>query len=338
MLNVSILGASGYSGAQLVNLIHHHPKMALKRTLVSANSADAGCSLADLHGALAHLQQYELEPLSDSLLETLANTMDVIFLATPHQASHKWVEPLSAAGAKVIDLSGAFRLPDQAVFAAHYGFAHTADTGLAKAVYGLAEWHADAIRQAQIVAAPGCYPTAALTALKPLAAAGLLDASTRPVINAVSGVTGAGRKAALGSSFSEVSLQAYGVLNHRHTPEIETYLGTPVIFTPHLGNFKRGIVATSTVKLAAGVTAAQVAAAYEAAYAQQPLVRLRSQFPKADDVAHTPFVDVHWQVDAHSGYAVVGSALDNLLKGAAGQAVQCANLMHQWPGELGLLP
>ncbi|QCZ94785.1 N-acetyl-gamma-glutamyl-phosphate reductase [Salinimonas iocasae] len=337
MLKVSIIGASGYAGAQLVELVTNHPEMALKRTLVSAQSEDAGKSLSQLHGRLAHLSELELEPVSDGLIELLATTMDVIFLATPHQASHKWVEPLSAGKAKVLDLSGAFRLKDTDIFKHFYGFTHTADTGLAKAVYGLAEWYPEQIQQASVVAVPGCYPTASLFALKPLMEAGLLDEQTRPVINAVSGVSGAGRKAALTTSFQEVSLQAYGVLGHRHTPEIEAYLGAPVIFTPHLGNFKRGILATVTVKTKSGTSSAEVAQAFDDAYQNKPLVRLLQQFPKVDDVALTPFVDVYHKLDEASGYAVIGVAIDNVMKGAASQAIQCANLMAGWPSEKGLL-
>lgn len=335
MINVAIIGASGYTGAQLVQLVHHHPAMQLVHTFVSAHSADAQQPIAALHGSYAHLP-YQLQPLSDDWLITLSEQMDLIFLATPHEASHDWMETLASGNAKVLDLSGAFRLQDTAVFARYYGFAHTASGSLGRAVYGLAEWYAADIQQASIVAVPGCYPTASLTALKPLAEKGLLNSQVRPVINAVSGVSGAGRKASLSNSFCEVSLQAYGVLGHRHTPEIEAYLGTPVIFTPHLGNFKRGILATVTVSLAANVSAQQVSQAYADAYTDQPLIRLRDSMPKVDDVAHTPFADVHWTVDETSGYAVIGTAIDNVMKGAAAQAIQCANLMCNSPIQTGL--
>lgn len=336
MLQVSIIGASGYTGAQLVDLVHRHPSMTLVHTLVSENSADAGKSISALHGQLAHLR-HVLQPINDGTLAALADTMDLIFLATPHEASHDWMTALSAGKAKVLDLSGAFRLKDTRVFEQFYGFAHTSAQCLSKAVYGLADWFAADIANASIVAVPGCYPTAALSALKPLQNAGLLDSAVRPVINAVSGVSGAGRKANLGTSFYEVSLQAYGVLGHRHTPEIEAYLGAPVIFTPHLGNFKRGILATVTVKTAAGTTKATLTQAFESAYADQPFVRLRDAFPKVDDVAHTPFVDLHWKLDEASGYAVITSAIDNVMKGAASQAMQCANLVSGLPVSCGLI-
>ncbi|MEG3766306.1 N-acetyl-gamma-glutamyl-phosphate reductase [Alteromonas sp. 14N.309.X.WAT.G.H12] len=336
MLNVSIIGASGYTGAQLVELVHRHPAMILKGTYVSQNSADAGKTVAALHGQYAHLSQYTLTPLSDDTLAQLAAEMDLVFLATPHEASHNWMPQLSKGKAKILDLSGAFRIKDTQVFEQFYGFAHTATDCLDEAVYGLAEWYADDIAAAHIVAVPGCYPTASLTALKPLMEAGLLDNTVRPVINAVSGVSGAGRKAALSNSFCEVSLQAYGVLGHRHTPEIEAWLGTGVIFTPHLGNFKRGILATITVKVKAGTTQQQLADAYQHAYQDHPIVRLRDGFPKLDDVVNSPFVDLNWKLDESAGYAVITSAIDNTMKGAASQAIQCANLVSGLPVTEGL--
>ncbi|MBU3020814.1 N-acetyl-gamma-glutamyl-phosphate reductase [Aestuariibacter sp. A3R04] len=338
MLKVSIIGASGYTGAQLVDLVHRHPSMALAGTYVSEKSADAHKSLASLHGQYAHLSNYTLTPMQDSTLNELANSMDLVFLATPHEASHDWMPALSAGKAKILDLSGAFRIKDTTVFEQFYGFPHTATDSLAQAVYGLAEWYADDIAAAHIVAVPGCYPTAALSALKPLVSDGLIDNSMRPIINAVSGVSGAGRKAALANSFCEVSLQAYGVLGHRHTPEIEAWLGTGVIFTPHLGNFKRGILATITVKVKAGTTSDQLNKAYQQAYNGKPVVRLRDSFPKIDDVVNTPFVDLHWKLDEASGYAVITSAIDNTMKGAASQAMQCANLLSGFSITEGLLP
>ena len=337
MLNVSIIGASGYTGAQLVQLVAQHPKMQLSRVFVSENSADAGKSVADLHGSLAHFAQLSLEPINADKLIEIRDEMDLIFLATPHEASHDWVPVLAQGKAKVLDLSGAYRIKDTAVFEQFYGFPHTSTDSLEQAVYGLVEWYSEAIKQAHVVAVPGCYPTASLSALKPLAENALLDDSVRPIINATSGVSGAGRKASLTNSFCEVSLQAYGVLGHRHTPEIEAYLDTPVIFTPHLGNFKRGILATVTVKLKAGTTQQQLTTAYQQAYAEQPIVRLRNSFPKLDDVVNTPFVDLFWKYDEQSGYAVITSAIDNVMKGAASQAMQCANLVSGLPAHTGLV-
>lgn len=326
MIKTCIVGASGYTGAELALLVKQHSQFELCALYVSEKSLDAHKKIGELHAFLYNRIDLPLLPLKQSDMAQLATDMDIIFLATPHEASHEWMDKLAGSKALVVDLSGAFRLKDKSVFAQYYGFENTQDHWLQQAVYGLADWHQEAIKKASLIAVPGCYPTASLTALKPLQQAGLLDLQLRPIINAVSGVSGAGRKAALNSSFTEVSLQAYGVLGHRHQPEIACYLGTEVIFTPHLGNFKRGILATITVKVNADVTAEQINQAYQTAYAHNPIVRLRNSWPKVDDVAHSPFCDIFWKYDQQSGYLVIGSAIDNLLKGAASQAVQCANL------------
>lgn len=166
----------------------------------------------------------------------------------------------------MFDLSGAYRVKADDFYTTFYGFEHQHENWLDKAVYGLAEWNVKEIESAQLVAVPGCYPTASQLAIKPLLEAGLVDSTMWPVINATSGVSGAGRKASMTNSFCEVSLQPYGIFNHRHQPEIATHLGCDVIFTPHLGNFKRGILATITMKLNNGVTAEQVASAFATAY------------------------------------------------------------------------
>ncbi|MDO6560797.1 N-acetyl-gamma-glutamyl-phosphate reductase [Paraglaciecola chathamensis] len=337
MIKTCIVGASGYTGAELASLIHCHPRFELNALYVSAKSQDADKKLGDVHGYLFGQINLPLTPLTDDALHSLANEMDVIFLATPHEASHDWMPVLSSGKAKVFDLSGAFRLKDQQVFADYYGFAHEQTTSLEQAVYGLADWFADDIKDADIVAVPGCYPTASLSALKPLHEAGLIADSHLPIINAVSGVSGAGRKAAMGNSFCEVSLQAYGVLGHRHQPEISAYLGREVIFTPHLGNFKRGILATITVKVNTDVSAEDVANAFNQAYQEHPIVRIRDTWPKLDDVVGTPHCDLFWKLDVNKGYLVVTSAIDNLLKGAASQAVQCANIRFGFASQLGLV-
>lgn len=337
MIKVCVVGASGYTGAELVRILHSHCQFELAGTYVSHNSQDAGKKLAELHPILTGSVHNILEPLTDELLNTLAHTMDGIFLATPHEASHDWMPILSAGKATIFDLSGAFRLQDTQVFANYYGFAHQHTKLLENAIYGLADWHQSQIESANIIAVPGCYPTASLTALKPLFNNHLLDPEHRPIINAVSGTSGAGRKAALNNSFCEVSLQAYGVLGHRHQPEIASHLGTEVIFTPHLGSFKRGILATITAKLKTGTTAESISQAFSQAYTNSVIVRLLNTFPRLDDVVNTPYCDVHWKFDTQSGYIVIGSAIDNLLKGAASQAVQCANIKFGFADALGLV-
>ncbi|GAB3013345.1 N-acetyl-gamma-glutamyl-phosphate reductase [Bowmanella dokdonensis] len=337
MIKTAIVGASGYAGAELAAMLARHPEFELSTLYVSAGSQDANKSLSELYGRYAGLLDYPLIPLDEQQLSELGHKFELVFLATPHEASHDWMPQLVGKQAVVMDLSGAFRIKDQAVFARYYGFEHHQPGLLKTAVYGLADWNMAQIREADLVAVPGCYPTASLTALKPLHEADLLDGAQWPVINAVSGVSGAGRKAALNSSFCEVSLQAYGVLGHRHQPEIASHLGREVIFTPHLGNFKRGILATITCKMKDGVRLQDVQAAYEQAYAHNPLIRLRKSWPKIDEVAGTNFVDLYWKLDETSGHLVVTSAIDNLLKGAAGQALQCANLRFGFSAALGLM-
>ncbi len=337
MIKSCVIGASGYTGAELVRIISNHPEFSLESIWVSENSLDAHKNISAIHPQLTGIADIALNPLLPNILNELAESMDAIFLATPHQASHDWMNQLAGKRAKIFDLSGAFRLKDTQVFSQYYGFAHEQTELLAQAVYGLADFDADAIKNANIVAVPGCYPTASLTALKPLQNNELLDSQHRPIINAVSGVSGAGRKAAIANSFCEVSLQAYGVLGHRHQPEISAHLGTEVIFTPHLGNFKRGILATVTVKTAAGTTAEKIAKAYHDAYEHINIVRILDTFPRLDDVVNTPCCDLFWKFDAQSGYLVISSAIDNLLKGAASQAIQCANIGFDLPSDLGLL-
>jgi N-acetyl-gamma-glutamyl-phosphate reductase len=341
MIKTCIIGASGYTGAELAALVHRHSQFELAALYVSTRSADAGKFLGDIHPQFFNSINLPLQPIDEGNLSALKDNFDLIFLATPHEASHKWMNELcdkeNGKKAVIMDLSGAFRIKDKIKFAKYYGFEHHADKLLAEAVYGLADWHQEQIKHADLVAVPGCYPTASLTALKPLQQNAIIDSTHFPIINAVSGVSGAGRKAALNSSFSEVSLQAYGVLGHRHQPEITDYLGTDVVFTPHLGNFKRGILATITVKTAAGVTEQQITDAYQQAYQGNPIVRLRNSWPKIDDVVGTPYCDLFWKLDSKTGYLVITSAIDNLLKGAATQAMQCANLRFGFASHMGLV-
>ena len=341
MIKTCIIGASGYTGAELAALVHRHSQFELAALYVSTRSADAGKFLGDIHPQFFNSINLPLQPIDEGNLSALKDNFDLIFLATPHEASHKWMNELcdkeNGKKAVIIDLSGAFRIKDKIKFAKYYGFEHHADKLLAEAVYGLADWHQEQIKHADLVAVPGCYPTASLTALKPLQQNAIIDSTHFPIINAVSGVSGAGRKAALNSSFSEVSLQAYGVFGHRHQPEITDYLGTDVIFTPHLGNFKRGILATITVKTVAGVTEQQITDAYQHAYQGNPIVRLRNSWPKIDDVVGTPFCDLFWKLDSKTGYLVITSVIDNLLKGAASQAMQCANLRFGFASHMGLV-
>ena len=325
MLKTTIIGASGYTGAELALMINRHPELTLSGLYVSANSVDAGKLIAALHGKLAGLVDMPVQPLTNS--EEVAKQSDVIFLATAHEVSHDLAPIFLENDCQVFDLSGAFRVKGENFYQEFYGFEHQHEQWLDKAAYGLAEWNEQEIKEAQLVAVAGCYPTASQLAIKPLVEAKLLDENQWPVINATSGVTGAGRKATMVNSFCEVSLQAYGVFNHRHQPEMAAHLGCDVIFTPHLGNFKRGILATITMKLADGVTEQQIQDAFEQAYQGKPAVRLLEEtLPRIQDVEQTPFCDLGWKVQGQ--HIIVVSAIDNLLKGASSQAMQCLNLRY----------
>ncbi|ALS33830.1 N-acetyl-gamma-glutamyl-phosphate reductase [Pseudoalteromonas translucida KMM 520] len=322
-MNVVIIGASGYSGAELASLVAKHPKLILTGCYVSQGSLDKNKLLSDLYPEHLGLLDQPLLPLSESAFSDIENSADYVCLCTDHKVSVDLAPRFLAMGKKVFDLSGGYRLASNDDYVTYYGFEHQHPELLDQAAYGLAEWNSDAIAAAQLVAVAGCYPTAALNALKPLQQADLLTEQTI-IINAVSGVTGAGRKASIGTHFCEVSLAPYGLFNHRHGPEIEQHLGHDVLFTPHLGNFPRGILETIYVQLKPNITIEQVTQAYQV-LADEPLIRLLGdKIPSIKGVAKQPYVDIGWQQQGTQ--LIVIAAIDNLLKGAAGQALQCINL------------
>ncbi|MGQ0286438.1 N-acetyl-gamma-glutamyl-phosphate reductase [Pasteurellaceae bacterium 22721_9_1] len=330
-----IIGASGYTGAELAQILTRHPHFDLAGLYVSSQSQDAHKPISHLYPQLRSICDLVLQPLPEQL-ENLAIQTDMVFLATAHEVSHNIAPIFLQNGCQVFDLSGAFRVNNPEFYQQFYGFEHKYPELLAQAVYGLAEWNYKQIEETDLVAVAGCYPTVSQLCLKPLIENHLLELTHLPVINAVSGVSGAGRKASLTSSFCEVSLNAYGVFNHRHQPEIATHLGTEVIFTPHLGNFKRGILATITAKLKAGVTDEQIKSAYQQYYNHRPLVRLYEQgLPSIKAVEFTPYCDIGFATQ--NGHIIIVGAEDNLLKGAAAQAVQCANIRFGYPEALALI-
>ncbi|MDD6177931.1 MAG: N-acetyl-gamma-glutamyl-phosphate reductase [Succinivibrionaceae bacterium] len=323
MLNVAIIGASGYAGADLSLLVAKHPELNLNGIYVSENSADGNKLLSELYPRLRGMVDKTLTPLTNEALEEVKKN-DIVCLATEHVVSMKLAPTLIDAGCVVFDLSGAYRVNDAAFYPEFYGFEHENLSYLQQAVYGLAEWNKEEIKKTNLIAVAGCYPTASLSALKPLAVNGLIKKDSMPIINAVSGVTGAGRKAKLSSSFCEVSLNAYGVFKHRHRPEISHHLGQKVLFQPHLGNFKRGILATIYVELADNVTDEMIDKAYHSKYDNQKIVRLVNHWPAVKDVEFTPYCDIHYQREDNT--LVICSAIDNLQKGAAAHAMQCINI------------
>ena len=315
-VRVGVAGATGYAGQELVRFLARHPGADLRLAMGSSAT-----SAARALPALARLWDGEVQPLD---IDRLAAETDAVFLALPDSASGELGPPLVAAGARVFDLSGAFRLRDDGLRKRWYPEVPAMPPGVA---YGLTERNRAAVREARLVACPGCYPTAALLALLPLAAAGLLQGDI--IIDAKSGVSGAGKAPSERTHFSEChgNVGAYGIFGHRHAPEIEQELGLLVTFVPHLVPLDRGILETIYAKLEPGVTARQVADTYRAAYADAPFVRLTGDaLPEIKHVAHTNFCDIGWRVDAASGRLVVIACLDNLVKGAAGQAVQNFNV------------
>jgi N-acetyl-gamma-glutamyl-phosphate reductase len=248
-------------------------------------------------------------------------------------------EALLAAELVVIDLSAAFRLHNAADYPAHYGFEHPAAHLLQRAVYGLPEFNRARIAESDLIACPGCYPTSVALALKPLAAANLIRTDRPVIVDSASGVSGAGRSPAVKSLFCEVSFQPYNALKHRHQPEMRQETGCTVLFTPHLLPLDRGIVSTIHAELADGVTEAQVRAWLQRIYEGESFVRLlpAGEWPSVGGVERTNFCDIGLAVDEATRHLLLVSSIDNLVKGASGQAVQCMNVRFGLPETMGLL-
>jgi N-acetyl-gamma-glutamyl-phosphate reductase len=316
VIRVAIAGATGYAGAELEKILARHKNVAV----VAAFSSGS----------------FSLQALFDA-------RPDVVFLATPNEVSAEIVPNLLDAGIKVIDLSGAFRLGEPSLYPSWYGFEHARPELLGEAVYGLPEWCNGELKKARLVANPGCYPTSIILALRPLTY--LLD-RTQPVIcDAKSGVSGAGKKADVAYSFTELfgNFKAYGVNGHRHEPEIRQglHLGerAALVFVPHLMPIARGIYSTMHVAFTSAVTPEELTAIYAESYADAPFVRVlpAGQIPQLKDVVNTPYAEIGFQLLHGGRRAVVVSVIDNLLKGAASQAVQNFNRMHGYAETEGLL-
>jgi N-acetyl-gamma-glutamyl-phosphate reductase len=334
---VAVVGASGYTGLELTRLLARHPRV---RIVALHSDKWAGERAGDRLPLSGEAAGVAYRPLADAG----AADAEVVFLATPAEASAELAPRLLARGARVVDLSGAFRLADPADYPRWYGFTHPAPALLAEARYGLPELAREGLAGARLVTNPGCYATAIACALAPLVKSGLASPDGIAV-TALSGVSGAGRKAAEDYSFVEVDedFRAYRIGKHQHVPEIEQtvarYAGAcgPLAFTPILAPVRRGILASAALRLAGGATAADLARAYEAAYGKEPFVRvLPPERVQVKDVLHTNRVHVGVTVDARAGLALATSAIDNLVKGAAGQAVQAMNAAMGWPETDGL--
>jgi N-acetyl-gamma-glutamyl-phosphate reductase len=325
---VAVAGATGYAGQELVRLLARHPSVALGPVMASRAAADGSSRRLP---ALARVWDGEVAPLD---VEALASA-EAVFLATPDGVSAELAPALVDRGTRVFDLSGAFRLTDDGARAKWYPHSPALPAGSA---YGLPELNQAALRSARFVACAGCYPTAALLALQPLRDAGLLAGDPSIVIDAKSGVSGAGKTPSERTHFSEChgNVAPYGIFSHRHGAEIEQELGAAVTFVPHLVPLDRGILETIYARLRPGAAAADITAAYDRTYGRAPFIRLRGDtLPEIKHVAWTNFCDLGWRVSGDR--AVVVSAIDNLLKGAAGQAVQAFNVAFGFEECAGLL-
>lgn len=330
MINVGIIGSTGYAGVEIVRLITQHKYAQIKwygsRSYIDKKYADV----------FANMFQIVDEKCLDDNIEELADKVDVIFTATPQGFCASVINEETLKKVKVIDLSADFRIKDVATYEKWYGIDHKSPEFIKEAVYGLCEINRKDIKGARLVANPGCYPTCTVLSIYPLLKEGIIDGSTI-IVDAKSGTSGAGRGAKVGNLFCEVNenIKAYGVATHRHTPEIEEQLsyaaGEDVLisFTPHLVPMNRGILVTAYASLSKKVTYDEVKAVYDKYYNNETFVRAleKDVAPETRWVEGSNYVDVNFKIDERTGRIIMMGAMDNLIKGAAGQAVQNMNIM-----------
>ncbi len=339
-LQVGIVGASGYGGVQLVRLLQDHPRIEI--TYLGGDSS-AGKKFADLYPHLAHAVNLSIEPID---VDVIAARAQVVFLALPNGLACELAPKLVAKGCRVLDLSADYRFADLDTYTQWYKIPRTDRDAAAMAVYGLPELYRSKLRTAKIVGCPGCYPTASLLALSPLLKQGLIDADTA-IVDAKSGTSGGGRQAKTHLLLAEAdnSLMAYSVAGHRHTPEIEQVCSdlasheVKVQFTPHLIPMVRGILATVYATIRdPGLVTEDLITIYKAFYRSSPFVKVLDGgiYPQTKWAAGTNLCYIGVEVDARTGRVIVMSAIDNLIKGQAGQAIQCLNAMMDWDETLGL--
>lgn len=339
MIKAGIIGATGYAGGELVRLLMGHKEAEIKwygsRSYIDKKYADVYRNMFEIVEDVCR----------DDNLEKLAEEVDVIFTATPQGFLASLLSEKILSQAKVIDLSADYRIKDVAVYEKWYGIEHKSPQFIKEAVYGLCEINREQIKGARLLANPGCYPTCSTLSVYPAVKEGLIDPATL-IIDAKSGTSGAGRGAKVDNLYCEVNenIKAYGVANHRHTPEIEEQLGyaagQPVTlnFTPHLVPMNRGILITAYASLKKDVTYAEVKSLYQKYYEKEKFVRVLDEgvCPQTKWVEGSNYVDVNVVVDARTNRLIMMGAMDNLVKGAAGQAVQNMNLMFGLPESMGL--
>jgi N-acetyl-gamma-glutamyl-phosphate reductase len=341
---VAIIGASGYSGEELVRLLLHHPHVDL---VAVTSRQNAGQTLAQIFPKFANHPKLKTLRFTEPDVKQLAKQADVAFLALPHGVAAEYAVPLLNAGCVVIDLSADFRLKSVEIYKEFYAHDHPAPDLLKKSVYGLPEIYRGQIKRASLIASPGCYPTSILLPLIPLLKAGLIK-PTGIIADSLSGVSGAGRKAGVDFLFCECneSVRPYSVPKHRHLSEIEEQLSlaartdVTVQFTPHLIPVNRGIL-TTLYLMPEGKSAdtEKISACYKKAYGNEPFVRLLEgkALPDTKNVVGTNVIEIAWRLDSRTGRLIVMSAEDNLLKGAGGQAVQSMNILCGFPETAGLV-
>ncbi len=339
LLKVAICGGSGYTGAELLRILTFHPKVEI--TVVTSEKS-AGKSVSDLFPHLLNYSHLFYEPLRrDEIIERA----DLFFMALPHGASQEAVHYFASSGKMVIDLSADYRLKDAGVYEIWYKIPHRFKNTLKKAVYGLPEIYRKKIARSKLIANPGCYPTGAILGLYPALKNGIVDLNSI-VIDSKSGTSGAGRQTDTSFSFCEVNegFKAYGVTTHRHTPEIEQELSAlakreiRVDFTPHLLPIDRGIITTIYAKTIKGIEINEIYGLYRSLYKDEPFVRLLEpgRFPNVKNIRGTNLCEIGLTVNKRTGTLIVVTAIDNLVKGASGQAVQNMNIMLGFPETLGL--
>lgn len=338
-MKVGIIGATGYAGGELVRLLLGHKEAEIKWY--------GSRSYIDKKYSTVYQNMFQIvdDVCMDDNMEELANQVDVIFTATPQGLCASLVNEEILSKTKVIDLSADFRIKDVKTYESWYGIEHKSPQLIEEAVYGLCEINREQIRKARLIANPGCYPTCSILSIYPLLKEGLIDPSTI-IIDAKSGTSGAGRGAKVDNLYCEVNenIKAYGVASHRHTPEIEEQLGyaagrtVTLNFTPHLVPMNRGILITAYASLKRDAGYGEVRAAYERYYENEQFVRVLEQdvCPQTKWVEGSNYVDVNFKLDSRTGRVIMMGAMDNLVKGAAGQAVQNMNLMFGMEENMGL--
>jgi N-acetyl-gamma-glutamyl-phosphate reductase len=324
MVKVGVIGASGFTGAELLRLAAQHPDYDV---VLATGDTQAGVAVGELYPGLA--AAYPLLTFEAFDLERAAG-LDLVFLGLPHEASMAMAPSLVGSVGCVVDLSAAYRLKDASLYPEYYGFEHDQPGLLADAVYGLPELHRSQLKGASLIATPGCYVTAATLALRPLVEAGVI-ATSGVIVDAASGVTGAGRKADYAHSFTTVdeNFTAYGLLSHRHTPEMEQEIGAQLLFTPHLAPINRGILATCYAKPAAGTampTTAGLLDLLRDRWRHEPFMVVTDGSPSTKSTLGSNTVHVTARFDPRTETVLAIAALDNLAKGASGGAVQAANV------------